>query len=168
MPMTKAELQEAYPEILAEIEQSAYKRGQDDGYAKGTKEGFEKGANAERERIKAVEGVIAKSETPNNPDLASMKYDGKTTSSEAALKAIEFGFAFRENKKQAFKEDSPPAVATVEAPPDTEVKKGFMDLVDGYQKEKDCTRTEAIKAVVKDNPASHKEYLMSLKPKKEE
>lgn len=165
MPMTKAELKEAYPEIIAEIEQGARQAGHDEGYAKGKEEGLASGSVTERERIKAIDALGL----PGHEKLIEeMKYDGKTTASEAAIKVLAAEKSIRETKLKTFKEETPPVVATVEAPPDKKEEKDFNALVDEYQKEKGCSRGEAIKAVVAAHPEAHEKYLAGLKPQKKE
>lgn len=59
--------------------------GKTEGYAAGKQDGMKEGAEAERARIQAVEGALIE----GHEDLVnSMKYDGKTTGPEAALKVI--------------------------------------------------------------------------------
>lgn len=165
MPMTVSELKEGYPDIIGAVEQAAYKTGHDEGYAKGKDEGLATGTEAERERIKAIDALSL----PGHEKLISeMKYDGKTTAADAAVKIISAEKAIRETKLATFRGDSPPVVATVEAPPDHEEKKDFNALVAEHQKEKGCGRAEAIKAIVATYPEAHKAYLASLKPQKKE
>lgn len=40
----------------------------------------------------------------------------------------------------------------------------FMSLVDAYQAEKKCSRTDALKAIASQNQEAHKKYLEKLKP----
>lgn len=61
-------------------------RAQSDGYAKGLEEGKVLGATAERERIQAVESQSL----PGHVELIEqLKYDGKTTGPEAAVKILQ-------------------------------------------------------------------------------
>lgn len=165
MPKTASELREAYPDIIAAIEQEARKAGYDEGHAKGKEGGLAEGKATERDRIKSIDAL---SLSGHEKLIEEMKYDGKTTAAEAAVKVLNAEKSLRETKLKEFKEDTPPVVDTVEAPPDQEEKKDFNTLVDEYQKEKGCSKTEAIKAVVAAHPEAHEAYLDSLKPKKKE
>lgn len=165
MSKTASELREAYPDVIAVIEQEAHKKGYDEGHTRGRTEGLASGAETERERIKAIEGL---SLAGHEKLVAEMKYDGKTTAAEAAVKVLTAEKGLRETKLQTFKEESPPVVPGAEIPPDREEKKDFNALVDAYQKEKGCSRTEAIKAVVAAHPDAHEAYLASMKPTKKE
>lgn len=163
MPMTAQEIKEAYPDIIAGFEQEARKRGYDEGYAKGKDEGLTTGAESERERIRAIDAL----DMPGHKDLMDeLKYDGKTTQGEAAVKWAEAEKEARKTRAQARAEEAPPAVPQVGAGQDEENKKDFNTLVAAYQEENGCSRGEAIKAVVSANPEAHKAYLDSLTPKK--
>lgn len=165
MPKTASELRVAYPDIITAIEQEAHKKGYDEGHATGRSEGLATGAETERERIKAIEDL----ELPGHDKLMhGLKYDGKTTAGEAAVQWAQADKKVRETKLDTFKKESPPVVAAAEAPPDKEDKKDFNTLVDEYRKEKGCSRTEAIKAVVAAHPEAHEAYLASIKPTKKE
>ena len=83
--MTKQGLKLAYPDLFAEIDKEAFERGVSEGQAKGKQEGWMEGSESERKRIQSVEAqLIVGHETLIN----TLKYDGKTTGSEAALKVL--------------------------------------------------------------------------------
>lgn len=167
--LTREELEAAYPEIVQGIAKDAFDRGHGEGFAKGKSEGIAAGTEAERERIKAIRalGVAGHEEL-----METMLWDGKTTAAEAALKILAAEKGVREAKAKAFKSE---AAATVKNPPtDTaenggktkEEKKGFEALVKEYQVEKKCSKAEAVRAVVKEHPEEHEEYLAQLNVKK--
>jgi hypothetical protein len=82
MNLTKEDLKEAYPEVIAQIEEIVRNEGKAESFAAG----LEEGATKERERIKSVEAQLI----PGHEELiASLKYDGKTTGPEAAVKILE-------------------------------------------------------------------------------
>jgi len=72
----------AYPDIFQSIVAEAYDKGVADGKDQGKKEGVE----SERARIQGVETQLI----PGHEKLiAGLKYDGKTTGPEAAVKILE-------------------------------------------------------------------------------
>jgi hypothetical protein len=112
MDYTAESLKQAYPEIIPAMEKAAFDKGFAEGLAKGTDDGLKAGSEKERSRIKAVED----SSLPGHEALiASMKYDGITTAETAAIKILRAEKTLRETKLEAYKEDSPKPVATVDA-----------------------------------------------------
>ncbi len=91
-------------ELRAEIEaleQAAYERGKADG------------ATAERERIKAVE---AQAVPGHEALIAELKFDGKTTGPEAAVKVLAAEKEKRAKTLGGLKADAPAPVPHAEAP----------------------------------------------------
>lgn len=79
--ITKEEFKVAYSDLFTEIWGEALAAGLSDGITKGKIEG----AEAERKRIKDVEDQLI----PGHEALIeSLKYDGKTTGPEAAVKIL--------------------------------------------------------------------------------
>jgi len=84
--VTKASFKEAYPDLFAEIDKEAFERGLSEGMAKGKQGGWMEGSEHERKRIQGVEAQLI----PGHEKLiAGLKYDGKTTGPEAAVKILE-------------------------------------------------------------------------------
>jgi len=84
--VTKESFKEAYPDLFAEIDKEAFERGLSEGMAKGKQEGWMEGSEHERKRIQGVETQLI----PGHEKLiADLKYDGKTTGPEAAVKILE-------------------------------------------------------------------------------
>lgn len=78
------------------------------------KEGRAEGAEQERERIRAVEAVGL----PGHEALIEeLKYDGKTTGPEAALRVLTAEKTARERRLANLKADAPAPVPEVAAPP---------------------------------------------------
>jgi hypothetical protein len=90
--VTKESLRAAYPDVLSEIETEAFDKGHTEGLAKGRIEG----AETERIRIKDVE---SQSIPGHEALIESLKYDGKTTGPEAAVKILNAEKAIRSNMK---------------------------------------------------------------------
>ena len=108
------------PEVYAQIK----KTGFDEGVKSTETESFNKGAEAERDRIKAVEEQTL----PGHEELiAALKYDGKTTGPEAAVKVLNAEKGIAQAMAQAIKEDSPDAVDSAEAA--LKRKKEFSNLL---------------------------------------
>jgi hypothetical protein len=79
--VTKESFKGAYPDIFQAILAEGYDKGLADGKDQGKKEG----AESERKRIQEVEAQLI----PGHEKLiATVKYDGKTTGPEAALKIL--------------------------------------------------------------------------------
>jgi hypothetical protein len=111
MEITIESLKQAYPEIIAGIEKEAFDKGFSQGMAKGMEDGIKTGAEKERERIKAVE----ENALPGHEKLiAEMKYDGKTTGEQAAVKILQAEKSLRSIKLDDYKADSPPVVDIAE------------------------------------------------------
>lgn len=100
--MTLQELEAAYPELFSQVRAEARAEGYREGVDDGRKEGMDAGAKAERERIRGVEDqALAGHDTL----IAEMKYDGKTTGPEAAVKILQAEKAVRSVKLEAFRAD---------------------------------------------------------------
>ena len=95
--VTKETFSKAYPDLFAEIQKEAISVGISEGIEKGKKEGFAIGAEAERERIKAVQNQLL----PGHEALIEvLKFDGKTTGPEAAVQVLGAEKALLDGKKK--------------------------------------------------------------------
>jgi signal peptide peptidase SppA len=146
-------------ELFTKINDDAYAKGLDAGVIIGK----EDGAKAERERIAGIEKAAFPKQEVLKERLIN---DGKTSPGEAA---IQFNAAQKEiiNKvKTEIINNAPEPVVFVEnqtPEPDVEKEdKDFMYLVDEYQKEKNCSRSEAMKTIIKSNPKSHQKYINKI------
>lgn len=100
--MTREELKAGFPDIYAEIRAEGQTAGYQAGLAEGKQIGMETGAQTERDRIKAVEDMAI---TGHEALVAEMKFDGKTTGPEAAVKVLQAEKALRSVKLEAFRAD---------------------------------------------------------------
>jgi signal peptide peptidase SppA len=143
-------------ELFNQIDSAAYERGVEAGMITGKTEG----AEGERLRITGIESAAF----PGQDELKSaLIADGKTTAGEAA---IQFNSAQKQVVADVGKQitaDSPKPVEFLEnqtpKPEEEEEVKDFMVLVGEYQAANSCGKTEALKAIIKSNPDSHKAYL---------
>lgn len=102
--VTAESIAQAYPEIHAEILKKGHETGHAEGFKAGREEGLAAGAETERERIRGVEKIAI----PGHEALINtMKYDGKTTGPEAAVKVLEAETALRKTKAETFVADAP-------------------------------------------------------------
>lgn len=114
MKLTLAEFKEAYPEMYESIVREGIDRGSADGHARGKAEGLDAGASSERDRIKAVEEQLI----PGHEALITdLKFDGKTTGPEAAVKVLAAEKSLRASKLASFVTEHP-TVAVPSAPKD--------------------------------------------------
>ncbi|MEN6616622.1 MAG: hypothetical protein ABFD12_08710 [Syntrophorhabdus sp.] len=111
MELTIEILKTAYSDIHAAVLKEGYDKGLSEGMAKGRDEGFKAGSDQERSRIKGIEdGAL-----PGHEDLVStMKWDGKTTPEQAAVKILHAEKTMRDTKLESFQKDAPPVVPAVD------------------------------------------------------
>jgi hypothetical protein len=158
MDLTVKDVKDLYPEIHEAILKEGFEAGLTEGTAKGNAEGAKIGAEAERKRIQDVESQCI----PGHEKLiADLKYDGKTTGPEAAVKVLAAEKEARIGYLKNMKEGAPkvvdqPAVGAGEALP---ADGDFEAEVTKYQEEHKCKRSEAIVAVAKAKPELHEKYL---------
>ena len=165
------EFKTKYPDLYQDIFNEGAKDGRSEGTAaayadgvdKGRIEGMESGAKAERERIQSVEAQLI----PGHEALIQdMKFDGKTTGEQAAVKILAAEKTLRESVLTKLDKDAPDPVATVLVPDvETVEKKDFEQLVADYQKEHSCTKGKAISAVATEYPEKHTEYINKINKK---
>lgn len=99
-----AEFRAEFKAEIEALEQTAYERGKADG------------ATAERERIKAVE---AQAVPGHEVLIAELKFDGKTTGPEAAVKVLAAEKEKRAKTMADLKADAPAPVPHAETPAPT-------------------------------------------------
>lgn len=141
-------------------EQSVRESAQADGYAKGLEEGKVLGATAERERIKSVEAQAL----PGHTELIEqLKYDGKTTGPEAAVKILQHEKEARTIHRDKLKTDAlkpidQPAVSVSTEAGNPNGKSGDEKakerekLIAAHQAEHNCDYRAAAFAVSKARP----------------
>lgn len=111
--ITMDEFKMTYPELFAQIEKEAFEKGILEGMEKGKLSG----AESERNRIKSVEQQMI----PECKDLVeSLKYDGKTTGPEAAIRVLQEYKKFKENRHEDLLEDGKKAKVKDANPPEIE------------------------------------------------
>ena len=103
MKLSKEEFIAAYPDLYAEITNESYQKGLSEGMEKGKAEGLVSSAEAERNRIKAVEGALIKG---HENLINALKFDGKTTGPEAAILVVEAENKVREKELDKLKADA--------------------------------------------------------------
>ncbi len=100
--ITKEDLKMGYPDLITVIEQDAFNRGQAEGLTKGKEEGLTAGAESERNRIKEIETQFI----PGHEKLVeALKWDGKTTGPEAAMKILAAEKAIKSDVLNAIRAD---------------------------------------------------------------
>ncbi len=127
----KTEHPDLYNQVFALGREAAQGANADEIRAAALEEGRKLGAEAERERIQAVEAQAL----PGHEELiATLKYDGKTTGPEAALQILNAEKALRAKSRQDLLGDQTPPVATGVTEPDANqarqavtsaIRKGF-------------------------------------------
>lgn len=101
--MNAKELREEYPEVFTEIHDAAYS------------EGLEAGKSAELERIKGVEEQLV---SGHEDLIGALKFDGKTTGPEAAVKIIAAEKTMRDKRLEDIESDAVEPVEHAAAPED--------------------------------------------------
>ncbi|MHB8109770.1 MAG: hypothetical protein ACYDHW_07030 [Syntrophorhabdaceae bacterium] len=109
--LTVEKLQAAFPDVYQAVLKTGFDTGHAEGLAKGTEAGFAAGSEKERARIKGIEeGALPGHEAL----IAQMKFDGKTTPEQAAVRILQAEKTLRETKLADLKTDAPPVVNTVD------------------------------------------------------
>jgi len=111
MKLTLEEFKTAYPDLFAEIETAAHSKGLTEGLERGRAEGIEQGASAERERIRGVESQLI---VGHEALINELKFDGKTTGPEAAVKVLAAEREVMKTKHDTFTADSPKVIPPAE------------------------------------------------------
>ena len=162
MDMNKEQLAIAYPDLYASIRKEATDEGYKAGLAKGKEEGVIQGAEVERSRIRAVEEQLI----PGHEDLIqALKFDGKTSGPEAAVKVLaaekQAGTVNLEKMKTMKPVKEEAGIETAKKD-----EKTFEGLVEKYQTDHKCSRVDAIRAVAKANPDAHEGWLARVNKQK--
>jgi hypothetical protein len=164
MELTVKDVKDLYPEVYESIRKEGFEAGSAEGTTKGKEEGVKSGAEAERKRIQDVEAQCI----PGHEKLiAELKYDGKTTGPEAAVKVLAAEKEARTGYLKNMKEGAPkivdqPAAGAGEPLP---AEGDFEVEVTKYQEEHKCKRSEAIIAVTKEKPELHQKWLEKVNKK---
>ncbi len=108
--------------------------GHADGYAKGLEDGKVIGATAERERIKSVEAQALPGHTAL---IEQLKYDGKTTGPEAAVKILQVEKETRTLHLNKLKTDALPPVEQTVVPANPSAGNPERSAGDAKEKERD-------------------------------
>jgi hypothetical protein len=111
--LTRKEFEATHPDLFSEIANESYQKGLSEGIKTGKAEGLVSGAEAERNRIKDVEN---QSIAGHEAIIQEMKYDGKSTGGDAAVKILAAEQTLRITKLQSFKEDGKFVAKDVTAP----------------------------------------------------
>lgn len=134
--MDLAEFKEKYPDLYKLIFDEGVASGRKEGFAEGETAGIEKGkvdgrtegATAEKERIRNIEAQAI----PGHEDLIQeMKFDGKTTGEQAAVKILQAEKTMRETAATQLAADGIKPVAHVVAPNEGD---GTENMPDGPEK----------------------------------
>lgn len=149
--VTKESFATAYPDLFAGIQKEAY----DKGFSEGSTKGKADGAEAERNRIRDVEGqLISGHETV----IQELKFDGKTTGAEAAVIVLKKEKELREKKLEDMRLDGAKILVPDASPPDIETGEKGMDekrksLIEDYKKtHPKVSDKDAVIAVSKEHP----------------
>ena len=172
--MDLKEFKAKYPDLYKLIFEEGSKAGKADGFEEGRLAGIEEGkaesreealvagAQAETQRIKDIEALLI----PGHEALIqTLKFDGKTTAAEAAIKLVQAENAVRQNAVEALAVDGVKPVAHAGAPEEGEEGKTFEQLVADYMAANSCKRSKAISAIAKAYPKEHAAYLAATNKK---
>jgi len=161
--ITKVEFQAAYPDLFTEIQKEVFDKAFSEGMVKGKEEGLLQGAESERKRIQDVETQCIPG---HEAIILSLKYDGKTTGPEAAVKVLaaekEVRVTFHKDMRDgAVKPVIQPAVGAGE-PIDMN---DFESEVKKYEDTHKCKHSEAIVAIANEKPEIHEAWLKKINKK---
>ncbi len=157
--MTREELQMKHPDLIQsyvdEGRSAGHNEGIEVGKMQGKEEGMKAGAEAERERIMAIQKL---STAGNEKIVADAIADGISTSGQVAERIILAGKARQEAQAQAMIDG---AVAPVEPVESQENADTFEAAVDRLMKE-GLSRGKAIMKVATEHEDLHKDYLKRI------
>ncbi len=100
--LTRKEFEATHAELFAEIANESHQKGLSEGIKIGKAEGLVSGAEAERNRIKDVE---SQSIAGHEAIIQEMKYDGKSTGAETAVRILAAEKTLRQTKVKSFQEE---------------------------------------------------------------
>lgn len=104
-----------YQAVLAEGKEIGKTEATSEAVTAAKAEGLKEGAEKERQRIKDVE---AQAIPGHEALIETMKYDGETTGSQAAIRIVQAEKAANEDRRKSLQADAPPAVHHDNAPPE--------------------------------------------------
>lgn len=149
--VTKENFKQAYPDLYAEIDKEVYGRG----FSEGKTQGRIEGAEAERNRIRDVEGQLVPG---HEAVIKELKYNGKTTGPEAAVIVLKKENEMRSQKLKDMREDGKKVSVPDAPPPDVEAGDQGGDekrkkLIEEYKKANPkASDKDAVVAVAKQHP----------------
>lgn len=146
MKITLEELEKDAPELLTKIRTESKTAGYDEGLAAGV--------DQERKRVSELMAI----------EDADQDAKGKAICEGLSVDAAYKLFFEAEKKKkdeglEELHKETPDSAGQSGKKAGQDGEETFMDAVSAYQKEKGCTRTEALKAVATARPALHAAYL---------
>lgn len=157
--MNKEEFQVKHPELFQSIVDEGRSAGRNEGIeigkAQGKEEGMKSGAEAERERIIAIQKL---STAGNEKIVADAIADGISTSGQVAERIVLAGKARQEAQAQAMIDGAVAPVKPVESQENTDT---FEAAVDRLMKE-GLSRGKAIMKVATEHEDLHKDYLKRI------
>lgn len=143
--ITRTYLNENHPDLVKAI--------REEGFVEGTA----KGAENERNRIKSVE---EQSIAGHEKLIQEMKFDGKTSGPEAAVRVLNAERSARDTGLKDRKADSPAALKpSSDQPGEKTGAEKFDAMVTEKMDGGKLSRGKAIMAVARDNPELHQEWL---------
>jgi ATP-dependent Clp endopeptidase proteolytic subunit ClpP len=155
--MTLEELKAESPDLYNTVFEAGHARGLAEGLEKNQAEAKTEGARAECERIKSVESQLM----PGHEKLINeLKFDGKTTGEQAAVKVLQAEKTLRVDAVANLESDKIDPVDTVKA--DETAKKDkpdFEQLVSDYQEKNNCSKGKSISAMARKHPKEHQEFI---------
>lgn len=171
MPETLAELTALCPELIAQAKQEAIASIDVDGAKQEAVQAADKVHQAETARVYAIIGAAFSEEIAGKVKVI---VDSGVTAEQ--YKALGVSLIPVESTSEQKKKDELLAAITTAGAATVgradnaanNQNKDFNTLVADYMADKQCSRGEAIKAVVAANPEAHEKYLASLKPTKKE
>ena len=157
--MTREELQIKHPELFKSIIEDGRLAGQvegiETGKMQGKEEGRKEGADAERERIMAIQKL---SSPGNEKIIADAIADGVSTSGQVAERIVMAGKARQEAQAQALIDGAVAPVVPVQSDETTDT---FEAAVERLMKE-GLSRGKAILKVATEHEDLHKDYLKRI------
>ena len=138
-----------------------------EGFEAGKVEGLKIGADTERQRIQDVE---AQGMPGQDKLISELKFDGKTTGPEAAVKVLNAERVKVAGVGTGLEADAGDISVDAAEPGDQGLAAGdatsqFDAKVKEHMKDEGCKRSVAIKAVMEANPDLHKKYLSEANKK---
>ena len=153
--MNIKDFESKHPEMYKEVEEKAYAKGESSGMAKGKIDG----AKNECERIKSVE---SQSLAGHEKLINELKFDGKTTGEQAAVKILQAEKNMRVSAANQLNVDAEPPVPASPPEPTMAQTKDFEALLSEYQATNKCSRGRALSAVAISHEKEHSIWLEKI------